>query len=254
MKRILIYIIVTFSTSWIFWGIQYLSQSYYIPQVFGLFGNLAILGPIVGYVVIKKIDKEKPFKEIKKLFKTSSKKWLYIFAGLSPFILSFIAYTLILIITKERFELGLSLQMIVPIALIILFVGGPIEEFGWRGILHPSLRKKYNILITTLIVGLVHGVWHLPLHFLNNTVQSNIPILEFIAVTVLVTFSYSFIYEFTKGFKPFLLLHWFANLSSALFVYWTSSTGRYYFFGIVLVMDVLLYVYLKNSENKTRSI
>lgn len=241
MRRIMIYLMVTFGFSWTLWGIDYLSQKDYIPEPFGLVGNLAILGPLVGFLFVNRNDGKNNVSEIKNLFKSKSRKWIYWFALVSPFVLSFIGYILVVILNNEEFILGLSVQMIVPVALIILVVGGPIEEFGWRGILHPSIRKKYGVLLTTLIIGLIHGLWHIPLHFLEGTVQIEIPIIEFTMMTVLITFSYSFIYEYSSGFKPMLVLHWFANLSSALFMYWTTSAGRYYFFGIVLVFDLVLY-------------
>ena len=36
------------------------------------------------------------------------------------------------------------------------------EELGWTGFAVPELRKRYGILTTGLIVGLLWGVWHVP--------------------------------------------------------------------------------------------
>jgi len=254
MKRVVLYLVVTFAFSWLFWGIDYLSQEEYIPELFGLLGNLAIFGPLVGFLVVNKVDGKSSRSEIKRLVKSRSEKWLYWFALISPFVLSSVAYVLVVLLNNKEFELGLSIQMIVPVALIILFVGGPIEEFGWRGILHPAVRKKYGVIVTTLIIGLIHGIWHIPLHFLEGTVQMEIPIIEFTLVTILITFSYSFIYEFNVGFKPMLALHWFSNLSSAIFMYWTTSQGRYYFFGLVFVFDVVLYFVFLKKKNRIEKI
>ncbi len=254
MKRVLIYLLVTFEFSWLFWGIDYLSQEEYISTIFGLLGNLAIFGPLVGFLVVNKLDNKGNLLEIKRLLKSKSEKWLFWFAAISPFVLSFLAYILVVILNNEEFVLGLSIQMVVPVALIILFVGGPVEEFGWRGILQPSIRKKYGILITTLTVGIIHGLWHIPLHFLEGTVQIEIPIIEFILITILTTFRYTFMYEFNVGFKPILLLHWFSNLSSAIFLYWTTSEGRYYLFGFMLVFDIVLYFVLLKKKNMKSSI
>ena len=43
-----------------------------------------------------------------------------------------------------------------------LFVGF-FEELGWTGFVIPEVRKRYGILSTGLIVGLLWGAWHFPL-------------------------------------------------------------------------------------------
>ena len=48
---------------------------------------------------------------------------------------------------------------------VTLLFGGPLgEEIGWRGWLLPRLQARLSPLLSSLIVGLVWGVWHLPLH------------------------------------------------------------------------------------------
>ena len=42
-------------------------------------------------------------------------------------------------------------------------VGPFFEELGWTGFAIPQLRKRYGILSTGIIVGLLWGVWHAPL-------------------------------------------------------------------------------------------
>ena len=54
--------------------------------------------------------------------------------------------------------------MVVPIAALILVLGGPLgEEIGWRGFLLPHLQQRRSPLLASLIVGAVWFVWHLPL-------------------------------------------------------------------------------------------
>ncbi len=37
------------------------------------------------------------------------------------------------------------------------------EELGWRGFFLPKLMKRYNALVSGLIVGVIWGMWHLPM-------------------------------------------------------------------------------------------
>ncbi|MGN8551357.1 UNVERIFIED_CONTAM: CPBP family intramembrane metalloprotease [Microbacterium sp. SLM126] len=48
---------------------------------------------------------------------------------------------------------------------LTLLFGGPLgEEVGWRGWLLPTLQLRLSPLLASLMVGLVWGLWHLPLH------------------------------------------------------------------------------------------
>jgi membrane protease YdiL (CAAX protease family) len=40
------------------------------------------------------------------------------------------------------------------------------EEAGWRGFAQTRLQKQYGPLRTTLLVGFLHGIWHLPIFLL----------------------------------------------------------------------------------------
>lgn len=54
--------------------------------------------------------------------------------------------------------------------LIILFFFSPLwEEIGWRGFLLPRLQQRYSPLKASLIIGLIWGVWHLPIILALNS-------------------------------------------------------------------------------------
>jgi len=57
-------------------------------------------------------------------------------------------------------------------AMAFMFVLGPMEEFGWRGVALPLLQRRLAPIWAALILGLVWGTWHLPAFFLAGTPQS----------------------------------------------------------------------------------
>jgi membrane protease YdiL (CAAX protease family) len=44
------------------------------------------------------------------------------------------------------------------------------EEPGWRGFALPRLQQQYGPLAGTLILGFLHGIWHLPAYFIPGTI------------------------------------------------------------------------------------
>lgn len=61
---------------------------------------------------------------------------------------------------------------LVPQLLWTLILGGPLEEeLGWRGFAFPLLRASTNAVVSSLIIGILWGLWHLPLFLLPGTSQ-----------------------------------------------------------------------------------
>ena len=59
-----------------------------------------------------------------------------------------------------------------PQLLWTLVLCGPLEEeLGWRGFAFPLLRAKTNAVVSSLIIGVLWGLWHLPLFLLPGTSQ-----------------------------------------------------------------------------------
>lgn len=60
-----------------------------------------------------------------------------------------------------------------PVFFLLTIVGGPLgEEFGWRGFALPKLQGRWSPLITSLIIGTVWGLWHLPQFLLPGSLHA----------------------------------------------------------------------------------
>jgi uncharacterized protein len=69
-----------------------------------------------------------------------------------------------LFLSYSQFIAPLSIQPISGISLLI-FLGGTLlgafgEELGWRGYLQRIVEGKVNVLIASLLVGVLWGLWH----------------------------------------------------------------------------------------------
>ncbi len=90
---------------------------------------------------------------------------------------------------EEPFPFTSSLALIV--ALVLMAIKGPVEEFGWRGLALPLLQRKFSPIWAGLILGVIWGFWHLPAFLLSGTPQSAWSFTPFfigsVAVSVIVT-------------------------------------------------------------------
>ena len=84
--------------------------------------------------------------------------------------------------------------------LVSLLFGGPLnEEAGWRGYTLPRLQSEKSALSSSLILGLVWGLWHLPLFFVGGTSQSGWPFVPFVLWTVALSVLLAWVYNNTGG-------------------------------------------------------
>jgi membrane protease YdiL (CAAX protease family) len=131
----------------------------------------------------------------------------------------------------------------IPVAILnfglVLLVGGPLgEEFGWRGYAMPALAGRFDWRATNLIVGVIWGLWHLPLFFMSGTVQSVLPILTFMLNILAGSILFGWLLQRTKGSViPALIMHTSLNAwAGILSIIPTPETARPYILVTVLLV------------------
>jgi uncharacterized protein len=93
-----------------------------------------------------------------------------------------------------------------------LLILGPLsEEIGWRGYALGRLQTRWNALTSSLIVGLVWALWHLPLFMMVGTSQHElgIPFIGFLVGFMANSILYTWLYNNTEqSLWSAILLHW----------------------------------------------
>ena len=83
-----------------------------------------------------------------------------------PFLLIAVAYTIGKLMGLEL-KLTKDLAPLISIMLIGILIGSIGEEIGWRSFLQPTLEKNNSVLLASIIVGLIWGLWHIG-HYKNG--------------------------------------------------------------------------------------
>jgi membrane protease YdiL (CAAX protease family) len=73
------------------------------------------------------------------------------------------------------------------------------EELGWRGFALPRLQFRHTALIASLILGSLHGLWHLPL-WLRGDADHRLSVYPaFLIQAIGLAVIYTWLYNSTKG-------------------------------------------------------
>jgi len=103
------------------------------------------------------------------------------------------------------------------------------------------------------ILGLIWGLWHLPLVFIPGTTQSNIPFYEFLLLQIVLSVIYTWIVNNNRDkdghINVFLamLYHAMGNFSAMTLPVYVTGLGRWFLFIItaLFVVFVLFYYGIK---------
>jgi membrane protease YdiL (CAAX protease family) len=147
------------------------------------------------------------------------------------------------------------LQLALSIVLMFILFGivnG--EELAWRGFAMPRLQAKYSALTSSLIMGAIWSVFHLPLFFtVTGSSQVDESFLSFLVSTVAITVLYTWILNNTRG--SVLLAYLFHAASNT----WTqvipidhaSALVGWIMIGFLVLLAVIV-VIVYGAENLSR--
>ena len=239
-RNLWLFFLIAFAWSWLFW----------MPEVlWGARLYVAPFGPTIAAFLLTCINQGRT--GAKELLKRGldfrfRKIWLVPIFSLMPAIVGF-SLLLAVLNGQPAPEIPILAQpwVIVPAFFYILFLGGPVaEEFGWRGYALDRLQTRYNALVSSVILGIVWGLWHLPLFFMKGQdMYHNIPIWGFILGTIFLSIMFTWTYNNTgRSILAILLFHTMGNLSHFIFPAMSTAWGGLYslILNVVVVIVVLV--------------
>lgn len=174
-------------------------------------------------------------------------------AALSPLLVSALSLFLYLIIEGKPLEIAEAptLPMIFGFLMISLITGAMGEELGWRGFALPWLQTKVNALWSSLIVGFLWGLWHLPLWFAGlGWEEYSFWLFTYncIALSVIMTW----ICNNTKGNMVLItIIHLFYNYSwNMMSMIWNVPGNKSMLYQAIILTAYVLIVIIATNPTK----
>jgi membrane protease YdiL (CAAX protease family) len=142
----------------------------------------------------------------------------------------------------------------------ILFLGGPLgEELGWRGFALPRLQQRHTALTSSVLLGLVWGLWHIPLYFVPGTGQHEIlrtgtspafAIGGFVTWTIGLSVLLTWLFNQTRGsLIVVILFHAAVNLAAFLPAA-VGSTGSASLLNVLLTWIIAILVVVRFGRGR----
>ena len=73
------------------------------------------------------------------------------------------------------------------------------EEIGWRGYALPRIADRWGLRVASIVVGIVWGVWHLPLFFFPGTDKYGQSFAIYVAGVAAFSIAIAWLYGHTGG-------------------------------------------------------
>jgi len=130
-------------------------------------------------------------------------------------------------------------------AFVVAVVGESIfsglgEEIGFRGYLLPRLQSRWNALHASLVLGVIWGIWHLPLSVFPGEPQEGQAIWWMLCWQTVAAVIFTWIYNVTGGsLLAVVVLHGGANAASELILLNGVTETQLLMVGVALVAVII---------------
>ncbi|HSG43280.1 MAG TPA: CPBP family intramembrane glutamic endopeptidase [Anaerolineales bacterium] len=246
-----LYLLLAYSLAWVFWlPVVWTRQDYQKSPLLLALVLVGTFGPgIAGIILVyREFGKEGRRDYWHRVFdfRRISFKWYALILLLFPSMhLISIAANSWMGGIPPQFEFikeAIAMPIGIPVVVILYLLQAGLEELGWRGYMLDRLQVIWKPLTASLVLGIFHAFWHLPMFWVVGTNQSrwlNVPdftlfIAFVLASSIYTTWCYN---ENRRSILAAALLHTMGNLSLDTFM---LSGGGENIFNMVFVLGAVI--------------
>ena len=241
--------------SWAFWVVLILQSSQDDFTPYGVLYYVGGVGPLVASAGLTYF--EKGWKGVKDIMRSSlafnrlkiKDLALIILFSTLPNLLSVL---ILLPPGQPLIAMELSLESTLP-WFVFLFIVSIVEETGWRGYALPRLLDSFSPLSSSLILGSLWALWHVPLFLLSGTWQNALgfmtPVfwsymLQLLPRSLLMTWIFL---KTRRSLASAVLFHTFVNLSGELFD--VTARADLLRFVLEILLTLILFTILSKKDS-----
>lgn len=241
-KKLIIYLLGAYG---LFWGVflilialiagdvikvNFDEQSYFLDGV-KIFISWT---PTMAVLLLrKKLFPKKSLKEVaKSMFQQKLNMKLFFFVFFMEVAVYFIASTVTALWNHVSIasQWEFSLPFFIYSFIICLFTGATGEESGWHGFLFPHLMERYGVIRSSVYVGIIWGLWHIPLWLISG--YTGLGLLLYIVQFMICTIAWSIVMD--------ILYYWNRNLLIVTTFHFLVNFFLSFFHGNDLIFQITI--------------
>jgi membrane protease YdiL (CAAX protease family) len=235
------YFVLAFGLMWLFVVPLGLSRShgsgvlaYDLSEGFGntLYLLGTFIGPTVAALIVTGVTEGRAgvARLLKRLVQWRVRpRWYLVALGIN-LLIWLLAYTALIgpeLFVAAASHWSLLFSTFLPLVAFGIIFPSIAEEPGWRGFALPRLQQRHGPVAASLILGSLHGLWHLPALMTKNF--GPLPLanyLPFMLTAALATVIYTWVYNRTGGsILLAILLHAASNATAGWLTTLLAQTG-----------------------------
>jgi membrane protease YdiL (CAAX protease family) len=215
-RSLLVFFLTTFALAWAFF-IPVAMTAHPLTQVHLVLVTLGAWSPgVVALAMALRADGSAGVRlALEPALRARAPLWAYAFAALSTAGIKLLAALALRLATGAWPRFG-EPPMLIPFAILVSTPFQAGEELGWRGYALPRWSERLGLRASSLLLGLVWAVWHLPLFFVEgaDTYRQSFPVymIGVVAISVIM----AWLYARTGSLLLVMLLHAAVNNSKDL--------------------------------------
>jgi hypothetical protein len=262
-RNLVLYFVIVFAWSGLSWLPMVLfSVSINEPLGFSL-STISVFGPLASAFILTYFNQGKD--GIRRLLKRGvdrrfGKKWLIPIFLLFPALngSAVLVATLTEGITIDMSWVSNLLSVILGdlflFILICVFAAG--EEFGWRGYALDRLQKRFNAIISSIVLGTIWWAWHIPALGNLSSISGGQTINVWLYLVTILEYAVllTWIYNNTNGsILAAILFHATLNMADIVIVPIAKQVPAYsipYYYSLIVLLTIVIAVTIVHGPKR----
>jgi uncharacterized protein len=203
-KSLLVFVLVTFSFTWLVLAPAALSVYGFIslPVPINAIITLATLGPFLGGISAAAYETGPAGVRalLSRVVRWRVKATWYGLVLAGPALVMLAAFLLWRSLGGPQLPAPpAQAWLTIPILILVLLLPALFEETGWRGFALPRLQGRYGALVASIAIGIIWAAWHAPIWLIPEAGFNSLPFSTFAVFTVALSILFTWLFNNTGG-------------------------------------------------------